>query len=420
MNIAGLTAVDDPSYRYKMPRLKTKVEGRGNGIKTVLENVVELGNSLNREAPEITKFFGCELGSQTTYATDTDRAIVNGSHTANDLQEKLKLYIQKFVLCGNCRLPETHYKIKSDIISQKCLACGHKEAVDMTHRLAVFILAQNKKATELKKEKKSKDEKEEKKKDKKEKVEKVAGAAETEEEKTEKKAKKEKSEKTEKKEKKEKSEKTESGESPKKEKSKKKKSSEEGVGENVFGIQDQDESDSAAAEDAINRFRQWKSDHPEATVKEVSEQLRMLQTSASLSTAYRAVIFIGALFTEAAITGEEVKTYKDNLAPLADSAIKQRQLIAATEWFCGVRFPSLLPRFPLLLKQLFDEDIVEEDTFLIWNDDNTRNQYSFDEMVPFETLEKLKETTAPFITWLEEAEEEESDEEEEGDEEEEA
>jgi len=36
----------------------------------VLVNVADIGLSLNREAPEITKFFGCELGSQTTFADD--------------------------------------------------------------------------------------------------------------------------------------------------------------------------------------------------------------------------------------------------------------------------------------------------------------------------------------------------------------
>jgi len=53
-----------------MPRITAKVEGRGNGIKTVLTNIIEVAASLNREAPEITKFFGCELGSQTTYAME--------------------------------------------------------------------------------------------------------------------------------------------------------------------------------------------------------------------------------------------------------------------------------------------------------------------------------------------------------------
>ena len=148
MNISGMTLVEDPSYRYKMPRILAKVEGRGNGIKTVLVNVTDLGTSLNREAPEITKFFGCEIGSQTSFSAETDRAIVNGAHTAQDLQTHLCRYIENFVLCENCRLPETHYKIKAGAISQKCLACGHKSAVDMTHKLTTFILAQHKKAKE--------------------------------------------------------------------------------------------------------------------------------------------------------------------------------------------------------------------------------------------------------------------------------
>lgn len=171
INIAGLTPVDDPSYRYKMPRIVGKVEGRGNGIKTLLVNVVELGQSLNRDAPEITKFFGCELGAQTTYSADSDRAIVNGNHRDNDLQNHLSKYIENFVLCKNCKLPETHYKIKDGCIYQKCLACGSKDMVDMTHKLTAFIVAQHKKAKAEEKAAGKKSDKKDKK-DKKEKKEK--------------------------------------------------------------------------------------------------------------------------------------------------------------------------------------------------------------------------------------------------------
>ena len=149
MNIAGIIPVDDPSYRYQMPRLQAKVEGRGNGIKTVLVNVTDIGASLNRDPPEICKFFGTELGSLTNYSADTDRAIVNGNHTPQDLQSLLCRYIENFVLCKQCRLPETTYKIKAGLISQKCAACGNKDNVDMTHKLTTFILAQHKKNKEL-------------------------------------------------------------------------------------------------------------------------------------------------------------------------------------------------------------------------------------------------------------------------------
>eukprot|EP00121_Abeoforma_whisleri_P000502 Awhi_evm1s438 len=39
--------VKDEFYRYKMPRLNTKVEGRGNGIKTVLVNMSEVSRALS-------------------------------------------------------------------------------------------------------------------------------------------------------------------------------------------------------------------------------------------------------------------------------------------------------------------------------------------------------------------------------------
>ena len=127
-----------------------------------------MAKELNRSALEISKFFGIELGSQTTFDEKTGRytgkfvwaqipmlfsfffsftvithILVNGGRIASDLQTRLKVYVEKFVLCGGCKKPETRYEFKRDIIYQKCDACRHKEAVDMNHRLAKYILAQN-------------------------------------------------------------------------------------------------------------------------------------------------------------------------------------------------------------------------------------------------------------------------------------
>ena len=144
INIAGAQAIDDPEYRYKMPRIIGKVEGRGNGIKTAIPNMVDVASSLHRPPGEVTKFFGCELGAQTTYNDDTERSIVNGAHETRVLQDKLSVYIEKFVLCPACKLPETSYKIKSEIIYHNCLACGAREMCDMQHKLTTYILKQHK------------------------------------------------------------------------------------------------------------------------------------------------------------------------------------------------------------------------------------------------------------------------------------
>jgi hypothetical protein len=39
---------NDMFYRYKMPKLVAKVEGTGNGIKTVLVNVTDVAKALHR------------------------------------------------------------------------------------------------------------------------------------------------------------------------------------------------------------------------------------------------------------------------------------------------------------------------------------------------------------------------------------
>merc|ERR1712161_173257 len=86
----------------------------------------------------------------------TDRAIVNGAHTDSVLQNLVHIYVQGFVLCPNCNLPETKYKIKGGCIFHNCAACGAKDMLDMSHKLCTFILAQDKKDKEKKKKDKKK------------------------------------------------------------------------------------------------------------------------------------------------------------------------------------------------------------------------------------------------------------------------
>ena len=104
INISGANPVDDPEYRYKMPAVFGKIEGSGNGIKTAIPNITNVAFSLHRDPGEVNKFFGCELGAQTTYNEETDRAIVNGAHTDDTLQKLIHRYVEGFVICPTCGL----------------------------------------------------------------------------------------------------------------------------------------------------------------------------------------------------------------------------------------------------------------------------------------------------------------------------
>lgn len=131
----------DPFYRYKMPPIQSKVEGRGNGIKTAVVNLSEVSRALGRPASYIVKYFGSELGAQTSMDEDKNRYLVNGVHDANELQDSLDGFINKFVLCANCKNPETEIQIKEkDNLQRDCKACGHISIIDPRHKLATYIL----------------------------------------------------------------------------------------------------------------------------------------------------------------------------------------------------------------------------------------------------------------------------------------
>ncbi|KAG4301499.1 hypothetical protein PCANB_002318 [Pneumocystis canis] len=146
--------INDSFYRYKMPRLQSKIEGRGNGIKTVIPNMSEIARALSRSPLYVTKFFGFELGAQTTTNTDADRYIVNGAHDANKLQDLLDIFIQRYVLCKSCKNPETDIIIlKNDRIVRDCKACGQRSDVPHNAKLASVILKNPPKSSKTKKNK---------------------------------------------------------------------------------------------------------------------------------------------------------------------------------------------------------------------------------------------------------------------------
>jgi len=393
VNIAGLEPVDDPEYRYKMPLVFGKVEGRGNGIKTVIPNITDVAMSLHRSPAEVNKFFGCELGAQTTYSAETDRAVVNGAHTDAVLQQMMRRYIQGFVLCPSCNYPETDYKIKNEIIFHKCAACGAKDMVEMTHKLCTFILAQEKKN---KKEQKAKDKK---------KKEKKGGSDDEKAKKKEKKAKKKENGENGKKEKKDKKKKD------KKEKKKKKHSDaddspcEENGG--VHHSKDEDEDEVVATLDdlsigdgevkllAIKAVNKYLATNPDASPDDVTEVVVNEQMASALTTHEKIHIFVRAAFTHNFYKEKQIEKHAQTILKLTSgNEIMERHLISALELFAMSKPKS----FPVLIKQLYDEDALQENVILEWAGEG-RSDYTLSE-VDEESRAKLRGEMEPVVVWL--------------------
>lgn len=142
----------DSFYRYKMPIIKTKIEGKGNGIRTVVTNMGKIMKALDRPLEYGTKFIGFELGAQTKVDLTQNNCTISGKHSDEQLAQHLDKFIDMYVLCTKCKNPETILEIKKNMITSKCKACGKLFKIDMTHKLSNFIFKteSNKKPTKNK------------------------------------------------------------------------------------------------------------------------------------------------------------------------------------------------------------------------------------------------------------------------------
>jgi len=132
----------DPSYRYKMPRIISQKEGRGNGKKTHIVNMGDVAHAIKRPPQYVTKWLGNELAADSSYTNkegEGERSIVNGHHDTHVLQTCLDKFLGRYVLCPNCHLPEIDLIVKKKVTAT-CKACGWAGDLDNGHKLAKFAI----------------------------------------------------------------------------------------------------------------------------------------------------------------------------------------------------------------------------------------------------------------------------------------
>lgn len=397
--------VTDPFYRYKMPRLIAKVEGKGNGIKTVIVNMSEIAKALSRPPTYPTKFFGCELGAQTMFDFKNERFIVNGSHDASKLQQLLDGFIKRFVLCPECSNPETQLTAsqKKQTISQRCIACGYTGMIDMRHKLTTFILKnppdQDPAATPTKQTKKDKKNKKA-----------VNGEKKDDRSSPEANAQEQMA-----------AQRATGGEltaPPVVETSKNEDDdwgedfSEEAVKKRMEELSDAAKQMAftddleKTQEERLNMFYKFVELKRETFAgggdKEVVAEAERLEIKDKAP-----LILVEALFDVKVLT--QLKQHRNLLLRFCHENTKaQKYLLGGIEQLVGnVHKEELLPKVPHILKALYDLDIVDEEVLLDW-DKKVSKKY-VDKKISTEIHEKA----GPFINWLKEAEEDDSEEDEE-------
>jgi len=111
-------------------------ESRLNGVKTNIKNLPDVARALRVPDSAILKYFCSEVG-----ANSEGTSIVKGQHTLDDLSKHLEKFINKYVLCKKCKLPEVTHEVNKKNLVGVCRSCGNTDSkMDTMHKAGKQLL----------------------------------------------------------------------------------------------------------------------------------------------------------------------------------------------------------------------------------------------------------------------------------------
>ena len=116
--------LDDPSTkkvvedRFKLPKAEIFYEGNT----TVIKNFDKISDAVNRDPDLILRFLLGGVG--TAGELDGSRVVFQGKIPPKHMQDKLKEYVDTYVMCSECNRPDTHLVKQGRTILIRCDACG--------------------------------------------------------------------------------------------------------------------------------------------------------------------------------------------------------------------------------------------------------------------------------------------------------
>jgi translation initiation factor 2 subunit 2 len=96
--------------------------GETDGAFTRLTNLGAIADALGREPEHVHRAIQRELGTNGQF--ENDRARYNGSFTVADFDAAIEAYVEEFVRCTECGLPDTVLATEDGVDMLRCQACG--------------------------------------------------------------------------------------------------------------------------------------------------------------------------------------------------------------------------------------------------------------------------------------------------------
>ncbi len=119
----NIKEIKGSSERFEIPKVKGFVAGKN----TIISNFREIASYIRRPQEQIAKFLQKELA--TPGKIENDRLILNRKINSALINEKLEEYVKEFVLCNECKKPDTEIISEKGIKFKHCLACGAKTPI---------------------------------------------------------------------------------------------------------------------------------------------------------------------------------------------------------------------------------------------------------------------------------------------------
>lgn len=162
----------------------------------------------------------------------------------------------------------------------------------------------------------------------------------------------------------------------------------EGAVSKLMGDEDDDDED-----DPRKQFAEYLVENPDAS----SSEMKTAAQNLGLKDDKVLSVLPCALFSADNVL-KEISSKKKLLKTFAKNEKGQKGLIGGFEEFCGVKHRDLLAKFPLILKALYDLDLLEEEVILAWGEKVSKKY------VDKKIAKELHEKAQPFLKWLKEAE----------------
>ncbi|MCS7134727.1 MAG: translation initiation factor IF-2 subunit beta [Candidatus Pacearchaeota archaeon] len=113
----------ETTERFEVPEAESSIQGN----KTIFFNFYQICSILRRSPEHLSKFLSKELATQ--IILEKERAIFNRKLTKEQINNKIVAYVKEFVICPECKKPDTELVREKGFMFLHCLACGAKHSV---------------------------------------------------------------------------------------------------------------------------------------------------------------------------------------------------------------------------------------------------------------------------------------------------